>query len=58
MIKNRKVKILEGPEISILENEINDFINDKILIDIKFNTNHTNSGWCRKYVMIIYEDKE
>lgn len=50
-----KVKIIFGSNEERLEKDINIFIADKEVIDIKFNF-HTGFGFCG-CVLILYRDK-
>ena len=65
MQKQTKVKIFRGDDIESTERTINNFIKDKFVIDIKFNselftTEYTNGvpshSTCFDSVLIIYEE--
>lgn len=60
-----KVKYIGADEWSSFENAINDFIKDKVVVDIKFQSVPTLSGtepnfnWSNQlYALIIYKEVE
>ena len=51
-----KVKMMSSTNVDVLENNINEFIQDKILIDIKYRL-HVGSYANGYYAMIIYSER-
>jgi hypothetical protein len=54
-VKNMKVKLMERIGLWQLEDDVNDFIKNVRVLDIKYNTSVSNEIICHS-AMIMYED--
>lgn len=52
-----KIKIFKSVSIDKLENDVNDFIKYRDIIDIKFNSFHENSMYNQYVILIIYKEQ-